>query len=81
MNGGCTLDKKWYKPGAQWHPYVVPFGYSKCTVCTCMVRTDFQKFLNGNIIANVIKLSAWNFVGELHSSVLSISSLSGIGSY
>lgn len=36
---GCYLDNKWYKPGSQWHPYIVPFGFSKCAICTCMPGT------------------------------------------
>ncbi|GAV07887.1 hypothetical protein RvY_17667 [Ramazzottius varieornatus] len=32
---GCYLDKKFYRPGETWHPYLPPFGFSKCAVCTC----------------------------------------------
>ncbi|OQV14090.1 Chordin [Hypsibius exemplaris] len=32
---GCFLDKKWHKPGATWHPYIPPFGFSRCAICTC----------------------------------------------
>ncbi|KAJ8320543.1 hypothetical protein KUTeg_002130 [Tegillarca granosa] len=34
---GCYYegDKRYYKIGTSWHPYVPPFGYSKCAICTC----------------------------------------------
>lgn len=36
---GCFYegDKRYYKIGTSWHPYVPPFGYSKCAICTCTV--------------------------------------------
>lgn len=28
-----------HAPGTTWHPFVPPFGYIKCAVCTCKVNT------------------------------------------
>ncbi|XP_072021429.1 chordin-like [Amphiura filiformis] len=35
---GCFFegDKKLHRVGSQWHPFVPPFGYIKCALCTCM---------------------------------------------
>lgn len=27
-----------HAPGTTWHPFVPPFGYIKCAVCTCKVN-------------------------------------------
>jgi len=37
--GSCYYDgdKRWHPVGSTWHPYVPPFGYSKCATCTCLV--------------------------------------------
>ncbi|XP_010767507.1 chordin [Notothenia coriiceps] len=34
---GCYFegDQKMHAPGTTWHPFVPPFGYIKCAVCTC----------------------------------------------
>ncbi|XP_013881147.1 chordin isoform X2 [Austrofundulus limnaeus] len=34
---GCYFegDQKMHAPGISWHPFVPPFGYIKCAVCTC----------------------------------------------
>jgi hypothetical protein len=36
---GCFIDQgnKFYPSASVWHPYVEPFGYMKCVVCTCLV--------------------------------------------
>lgn len=38
---GCFLegDKKFHLPGSKWHPYIPPFGFSRCAVCTCQPIT------------------------------------------
>ncbi|CAL1275329.1 unnamed protein product [Larinioides sclopetarius] len=28
-------DKKYHLAGSWWHPYVPPFGFSRCSLCTC----------------------------------------------
>lgn len=37
---GCYFegDQKMHAPGTTWHPFVPPFGYIKCAVCTCKVK-------------------------------------------
>ncbi|XP_076365142.1 chordin-like isoform X1 [Tachypleus tridentatus] len=34
---GCFFegDKKFHLAGTRWHPYLPPFGFSRCAVCTC----------------------------------------------
>uniref|UniRef100_A0A3P8RQQ3 Chordin n=1 Tax=Amphiprion percula TaxID=161767 RepID=A0A3P8RQQ3_AMPPE len=32
-------DQKMHAPGTTWHPFVPPFGYIKCAVCTCKGST------------------------------------------
>ncbi|KFD73218.1 hypothetical protein M514_08047 [Trichuris suis] len=34
---GCfwQSDGKWHAHGTAWHPYLPPFGYSRCALCTC----------------------------------------------
>uniref|UniRef100_A0A4W5PCF8 Chordin n=1 Tax=Hucho hucho TaxID=62062 RepID=A0A4W5PCF8_9TELE len=34
---GCYFegDQKMHAPGSTWHPFVPPFGYIKCALCTC----------------------------------------------
>ena len=36
---GCFLegDQVLHTPGSRWHPYIPPFGFSRCATCTCMV--------------------------------------------
>ncbi|MGH0151809.1 UNVERIFIED_CONTAM: hypothetical protein FKN15_040136 [Acipenser sinensis] len=38
---GCYFegDRKIHPPGTRWHPFVPPFGYIKCAVCTCRGAT------------------------------------------
>ncbi|KAJ7990619.1 hypothetical protein DPEC_G00302270 [Dallia pectoralis] len=38
---GCYFegDQKMHAPGTAWHPFVPPFGYIKCAVCTCKGAT------------------------------------------
>uniref|UniRef100_A0A8B9I112 Chordin n=1 Tax=Astyanax mexicanus TaxID=7994 RepID=A0A8B9I112_ASTMX len=38
---GCYFegDQKMHAPGTMWHPFVPPFGYIKCAVCTCKGAT------------------------------------------
>ncbi|XP_062872594.1 chordin [Trichomycterus rosablanca] len=38
---GCYFegDQKMHAPGTVWHPFVPPFGYIKCAVCTCKGST------------------------------------------
>ena len=37
---GCYFegDKQYHAYGSMWHPYLPPFGYMLCTLCTCSVR-------------------------------------------
>ncbi|KAG8193954.1 hypothetical protein JTE90_011504 [Oedothorax gibbosus] len=32
-------DKKYHVAGSRWHPYVPPFGFSMCSLCTCEPKT------------------------------------------
>uniref|UniRef100_A0A8C7ICX6 Chordin n=1 Tax=Oncorhynchus kisutch TaxID=8019 RepID=A0A8C7ICX6_ONCKI len=32
-------DQKMHAPGSTWHPFVPPFGYIKCALCTCKGAT------------------------------------------
>uniref|UniRef100_A0A5S6Q694 Chordin n=1 Tax=Trichuris muris TaxID=70415 RepID=A0A5S6Q694_TRIMR len=34
---GCfwPSDGKWHAHGTTWHPYLPPFGHSRCALCTC----------------------------------------------
>uniref|UniRef100_A0A3B4A709 Chordin n=1 Tax=Periophthalmus magnuspinnatus TaxID=409849 RepID=A0A3B4A709_9GOBI len=38
---GCYFegDQKMHAPGTTWHPFVPPFGYIKCAICTCKGST------------------------------------------
>uniref|UniRef100_A0A3P9IP14 Chordin n=1 Tax=Oryzias latipes TaxID=8090 RepID=A0A3P9IP14_ORYLA len=38
---GCYFegDQTMHAPGTTWHPFVPPFGYIKCAVCTCKGST------------------------------------------
>ncbi|XP_048522352.1 dorsal-ventral patterning protein Sog-like [Dendroctonus ponderosae] len=31
----CTLSGKSYLPGTRFHPFLIPFGFDKCTECYC----------------------------------------------
>lgn len=34
---GCYLngDKQFHLAGSKWHPYIPPWGFSRCTICSC----------------------------------------------
>jgi len=34
---GCHFegDQKFHPAGSRWHPYLPPFGFSKCAICVC----------------------------------------------
>lgn len=32
-------DKKFHLAGTRWHPYIPPFGFSRCVICKCDVET------------------------------------------
>lgn len=36
-------DKKSHLAGTTWHPYVPPFGFSRCSLCTCEPKTLMVK--------------------------------------
>ena len=38
---GCYFegDKKFHLAGTRWHPYIPPWGFSRCAVCTCGADT------------------------------------------
>ncbi|XP_054164393.1 dorsal-ventral patterning protein Sog-like isoform X2 [Oppia nitens] len=38
---GCYLDgdKKFHLAGSKWHPYLPPFGFDKCSLCTCLAES------------------------------------------
>ncbi|CAG2165932.1 unnamed protein product [Oppiella nova] len=38
---GCYLegDKKFHLAGSRWHPYLPPFGFDKCSLCTCLANS------------------------------------------
>lgn len=40
-NGTCYYpgDKRHYRAGTVWHPYIPPTGYSTCVTCTCDKNT------------------------------------------
>jgi len=40
---GCYFegDQKMHAPGTTWHPFVPPFGFIKCAVCTCKVQNKY----------------------------------------
>ncbi|XP_022336515.2 chordin-like [Crassostrea virginica] len=40
-NGTCFYpgDKRHYRAGTVWHPYIPPTGYSTCVTCTCDKNT------------------------------------------
>ena len=37
--GRCYFagDGKYHTAGTKWHPYIPPFGFSRCATCTCRV--------------------------------------------
>ena len=37
-NAGCSLDSNiFHRVDAVWYPFMPPFGFDKCTLCTCLV--------------------------------------------
>ena len=36
---GCNFggDSFFHPAGSRWHPYIPPFGFSRCAICTCKV--------------------------------------------
>lgn len=38
---GCYFegDKKFHIAGHRWHPYLPPFGFDKCSLCTCSAES------------------------------------------
>ena len=48
---GCHFgeDSFFHPAGSKWHPYIPPYGFSRCVVCTCKVwhqlRLDYNKHL------------------------------------
>ena len=38
---GCFFegDKQFHRAGTVWHPYLPPFGFSRCTTCSCQADT------------------------------------------
>jgi chordin len=47
---GCHFegDQKFHPAGSRWHPYLPPFGFSKCAVCVCDVSRltiSIKKFI------------------------------------
>ena len=38
---GCFFegDKQFHGAGTKWHPYLPPFGFDRCSLCTCRVDT------------------------------------------
>nr|BAE87097.1 Short gastrulation [Pholcus phalangioides] len=40
LQKGCFLDgEKYHVAGSRWYPYIPPFGFSRCAVCTCDPET------------------------------------------
>ncbi|XP_022101614.1 chordin-like isoform X2 [Acanthaster planci] len=35
-------DKKYHSVGSQWHPFVPPFGYIQCAICTCRSAGEYD---------------------------------------
>lgn len=45
-NLSCKLSSDVsYKAGAVWHPFIIPLGFDKCTICSCSVSFCFFTFL------------------------------------
>ena len=40
-------DKRHHRVGTVFHPYVMPFGYQKCAVCSCSVSGRLCNLLIG----------------------------------
>ena len=43
---GCHFAEKFYLAGSRWHPYIPPFGFTRCATCTCNVRHLKSDFSN-----------------------------------
>ena len=39
---GCSFgsDATFHPEGSRWHPYIPPFGFSRCAVCRCQVSRN-----------------------------------------
>lgn len=39
---GCTfgLEREFHQEGSEWHPYLAPFGFDRCTLCSCQVSLN-----------------------------------------
>ncbi|XP_022249681.1 chordin-like isoform X3 [Limulus polyphemus] len=39
---GCYFhgDKKFHLAGTRWHPYIPPFGFSRCAICKCDAKSQ-----------------------------------------
>ena len=35
-------DKQFHLAGSKWHPYIPPWGFSRCALCTCLVNINKQ---------------------------------------
>ena len=43
---GCNLNSDtFYRAGSIWHPYIAPFGFDKCTVCSCLVSLIIVSYI------------------------------------
>ena len=51
-------DNRWHPAGTEWYPYLHPFGYSACAVCSCLV-SDVFFFVRIDAIIYGIKLSVF----------------------
>ena len=43
MLGGIHTSYILHDLNDRWHPYIPPFGFSRCAVCTCKVRYMFYE--------------------------------------
>ena len=43
---GCHFggDSFFHPAGSRWHPYIPPFGFSRCAICTCKVRQSIKMY-------------------------------------
>ena len=37
-----------HPPGSRWHPYIPPFGFSRCAICSCQVQDTILIMYNKN---------------------------------
>ncbi|XP_014664921.1 PREDICTED: chordin-like [Priapulus caudatus] len=54
---GCYFegDKTWHAAGTSWHPYIPPFGFSPCALCTCRVCRLFARAFVRACVYHIIK--------------------------